>query len=542
MNRKWLILPLILALAFFFRVIDIQKNSLYGDELTLTLDAYSLLQTGRDQNGQFLPLTFTMSEGRSPVYVYFAVPFIALFGPNEIGVRILSVLSGIGIVLLLYLLTKHLLNENIALAAVALAAISPWDIALSRGAFETHLALFLALLGIYTLMRVKEKPWFLLISALSFGLSIHAYHSYKPIIPIFLLFLIWFIKAWKLISIKFTRVYLGSAVFIFLMFVILWFSQIGKGSDVRFQNISVFNDQDLKEKIVQNINNTRLMSNLPFGIASFFDNKFISYSFLIGENYLDNLMPNFLFIHGDSNPRHNPATMGELFLGQLVLILFGFSVVFKNNPRLLIFLLGWILLSPIATAFVGGPHALRSAFMIPPLIILSACGLIGFWNFSKSYIWGKAIILLICFALLVQFIFFAQRLYFLSANTFEKFWSKPAKQVSLLVFNDQNKFDNVILSSRLDNIEYALPVYGKIKPELVIEQNKNPYFLSGYKFKKFGNILIGSVNKENIANFLDDLPGSVLYIGVPSEKEVLPQSEMIFGKDQLPSFIVVRKT
>src|SRR5437773_1625010 len=103
MKSKIMII-LILILAFFIRVVNLSNNppALYGDELTIVYDAYSLLQTGHDQTGAFLPLTFSMGAGRPAGYVYGSIPFVLFLGPTALGVRMLSVLSGVGIIFLLY--------------------------------------------------------------------------------------------------------------------------------------------------------------------------------------------------------------------------------------------------------------------------------------------------------------------------------------------------------------------------------------------------------------------------------------------------------
>ena len=127
-------LSIILLLGFALRIIDINNNppSLYGDELTIALDVNSLLHTGQDQLGNYFPLTFEMGAGRPAGYVYFSIPFVAIFGPTAMGVRMLSILSGIGIILLMYLLGKRLFSEKIVLLAASMTALSPWDISLSR--------------------------------------------------------------------------------------------------------------------------------------------------------------------------------------------------------------------------------------------------------------------------------------------------------------------------------------------------------------------------------------------------------------------------
>ena len=104
-----LVLILILVLGFVLREVDINNNppALYGDELTIGYDSYSLLKTGRDQLGNIFPLTFQMGAGRPAGYVYFSLTFVALFGPSALGVRGLSMLSGIGINIFFFFLKKE---------------------------------------------------------------------------------------------------------------------------------------------------------------------------------------------------------------------------------------------------------------------------------------------------------------------------------------------------------------------------------------------------------------------------------------------------
>jgi len=188
------ILLIIILIGFILRVVNINNNppSLYGDELTIILDANSLLHTGKDQLGNSFPLTFEMGAGRPAAYVYLSIPFVALFGPTALGVRILSVLSGIGIVFLMYLLGKEIFSKRVGVIAAAVTTVSPWDISLSRAGFEAHLALLLALLGIYCFIKAKEKSFLYPLSALSFGLTLHTYPTYKLTLPVFIPLLVWY--------------------------------------------------------------------------------------------------------------------------------------------------------------------------------------------------------------------------------------------------------------------------------------------------------------------------------------------------------------
>lgn len=117
---------------------------------------------------------------------------MAIFGPTAFGVRSLSLLSGIGIIFLMYLLGKRLFNEKIGLIASFLTSVSFWDMSLSRAGFEAHFALFLALLGIVSFLYSNKKPLFYLIFSLSWALAIHTYPVYKLVLFLFMPFLIFY--------------------------------------------------------------------------------------------------------------------------------------------------------------------------------------------------------------------------------------------------------------------------------------------------------------------------------------------------------------
>lgn len=531
-----LLLILILTLGFFLRVVNINNNppSLYGDELTIVLDSYSILKTGHDQLGNFLPLTFEMGAGRGAGYVYASIPFVSIFGPTALGVRMLSILSGIGIILLLYYIGRKLFSENVGLCASLIASVSAWDITLSRGGFEAHFALFLAVLGFYLFLKAKEKPLFYIFSALSFGLTLHTYPTHKVALPLFLLLLFWFRSKNILGN---ARKHLLTATLILLFLGLLSFSQtfIG-GSETRFSDINVFSRQELKTSIEQKINYERSVTILPESLFKLLHNKAIEYSKVLIENYLQNFSMDFLFLHGDRNPRHNMATMGELYLMELILIFTGILTYWIKNKKEIIFLLGWIVLSPIPTAIVDLPHALRSAFMLPSLILLSSLGLSAIFR-AKN----RVLLILVAIIFAIQFIFFIQKLYFLAPNLYSKFWSYPAKLASEIAVENKNLFDFIILSDKIDNIEFAYPVYEKIKPSEIMDQNRNRISLLGYKFKKFDNIYIGNLPGDEAKKLLSDLNGSVLYIGVPDESINFTDYQILQSLDKMPSLLVANK-
>lgn len=545
-KKDLVILIFIILIGLFLRLYQLDKVSLYGDELTLVYDAYSILKTGYDQNGDFLPLTFRMAEGRPAGYVYFSVPFVAFLGPSVLAARLLSVLSGMGIILLMFYLGKRLINEKVGLAAAALTAISPWGIHLSRAGFETHFALLLTLLGVVLFLAAKTRPKLIIFSALSFALAIHTYSTYKLTVPLIVALLIWL--HWgeiKVLEKKHRAFNIIAAFIITAAITLVAFQALTSKTEGRFLTINVFNQTQLKEEITQKINFERSVNNLPSTLSSLFHNKVVEYSLIVGKNYLDNFSLDFLFLHGDKNPRHNPAVMGELYLVEIIFIFFGLIFFMKRKEQIV--LLGiWLLIAPLPSSLTGQPHALRGSLMLPPLILFSAAGFVYLWSktgtsklISKGkklcFIWLRVAMIL---GFLVQFTIFAERYYFLAPQQFGKFWSYSAKLASEMVINNRNNFDYVILSDRLDSIEFAYPVYAQINPSEVIAQNFSKTTLGNYKFKKLDNVYIGSIPENEIEGFINNLDGAVMYVGSPEEAKSLKDYDTVDDKDGTKALVV----
>ena len=532
------ILISVLVLAFFLRVVNIQNNppALYGDELTIALDANSLLYTAKDQLGNVLPLTFAMGAGRPAGYVYGSIPFITIFGPNAVGVRMLSILSGVGIVFLLFLLCKKIFSEKVGLAAAIITAVSPWDINLSRAGFEAHFALFLGLLCVYFIILAKQRAQFYIWAAISFGLAIHTYPTYKLSLPLIAALFLWLNGWFKNTKSLKNKLYLSIAGFSLVFFAVLAaFQTLEGGSETRFSNINIFSQDKIKVKIEQKVNLERSISDLPANIAKYFHNKPIEYAKILIENYLQNFSVDFLVIHGDRNPRHNMATMGQIYLVEFILLLVGLLSFWQRNKRILLILLLWLILAPIPTAIVDLPHTLRSSFMLPPLIILSALGLVAALN-QKN----KLYLLILGLIFAFQFIFFIQKLYFLAPNEYSSFWSYPAKIASEQALQNKDKYKYIFLSDTIDSIEFAYPVYARVEPSQVLLQNKDSIMMGNYKFKKFGNVYIGHIPKADTNQFIDNLDGSVLFIGTPDTKNYLNDYETMESKEGL-SILTIKK-
>src|SRR3990167_416318 len=83
--------------------------SLYWDEASIGYNAYSVLQTGKDEWGETLPLHFrAFGEFKLPVYIYSVVIAEMFFGMSALAVRLPAVIYGLFSVLGMYLVVLAL--------------------------------------------------------------------------------------------------------------------------------------------------------------------------------------------------------------------------------------------------------------------------------------------------------------------------------------------------------------------------------------------------------------------------------------------------
>src|SRR3989344_1739996 len=112
-NISLITLILILAASLRLWRLGSIPPGLTADEASLGYNAYSIINSGRDFWGETFPIIFKSFGDYTPgLYVYLSIPFIAIFGLNEISVRLLSAISGILIVYLFYLISGQVLKYS----------------------------------------------------------------------------------------------------------------------------------------------------------------------------------------------------------------------------------------------------------------------------------------------------------------------------------------------------------------------------------------------------------------------------------------------
>ena len=113
MKNKILFLIIILAAALRLLNLGSIPPHLTPDEASLGYTSFSILKTGADEHGKFLPLSLqSFGDWKLPVYSYIGVIPVALFGLNEFSVRFTSMMAGVIAVLLIYFISLKLFNKR----------------------------------------------------------------------------------------------------------------------------------------------------------------------------------------------------------------------------------------------------------------------------------------------------------------------------------------------------------------------------------------------------------------------------------------------
>lgn len=403
LNAKFLIVFVILA-ASFLRLYKLSVNppSLFGDELDLGYQAYSILKTGRDYQGNFMPLHFhSLAEWRTPLYLYSAVPTVAIFGITPLGVRLPAAIFGILSIYVFYLFIKELKIEHslkigkwelkIEDIAAPLLAISPWHLQYSRAGFEVTLLLLLLLLGLYLFIKSLSNPKWLWVAVVCLVATPLVYSTAKLFTPMLLaaLFVIWKKEIFSLPK----RHILYAVIAGLVIGLPITTSTIFGGGAQRFGYISIFTDPVTEPEIGNaRLIEARVRGETGEGLSpSFsdrvFNNKFTYVGNVFIKNYLQAFSTDFLFNKGDPNPRQSVG-MGELYRIDFFLVVLGIVLFFTagNVDRKIKYLiLVWMLLAPIPAALTrdGGNHATRLILMLPPLIFLISYAAVKIFNFNK---------------------------------------------------------------------------------------------------------------------------------------------------------------
>lgn len=488
------------------------------DEAALGYNAYSILLTGRDEYGKFLPLILRSFDDYKPaLYAYLIIPFVKFLGLNLVAVRLPSVFFGIIAIIACYFFVKELVKNKysdvLALLSSFLLAISPWHIQFSRIAFEAQVGLAFNLLSYLFFLKGLKKHIYLPLFALFASLSIYIYQSEKAYLPI--LFLLFFVIYWREI-LKVPKKWIFTAIIVGIIFASPMFYLLiaDKNALMRAKGVVVFSDQtQFLKRNAQKVEEDRHNKDL---VGLIVDNRRLEFAKAIVSGYIAHFDLNWLFVTGDIE-RHHAPNMGLMYLVELPFLLFGiFKFLFGDfdkKSKLAIFSI--FLTAPIPASITSGvPHAVRTINFLPTFQIFTAVGFVYafLYLYKKRFSW--IIFALFLSLALLNFGYYMDQ-YFVQENYyFSKYWQYGYKDAVSYVMQNKDKYQEVVVSNAapLDQSYIFFLFYSKFDPKKYQEEGGT--VSGGFKetHKGFDNITFRQIDWNKEAR-----TGKVLYVGRPTD-------------------------
>ena len=463
MNKKTIIAILIVftgvALALHLFKMHSVPPGFNADEAAYGYNAYSLLQTGKDEYGIPFPLRLiSFGDYKLPGYSYLLMPFIALFGLSPWVVRLPALLAALGLIWVVYALAVSLTkNKYIGLIAAGLVALSPGIHILARHAHETIPATFLVLFALWCISRLIDKPKHTLLYAAGAAItllgSMYLYHSarvYAVGLFVALCFVLWKNKTqwqvWLVTGIIFIAGFIPSLIADTTM------------PPARIATLFIGNSEGIT--LLHNELKTEF-AHSPFSL------RFFVLGWEILRRYVSYFSPEFLIYNGDQNPRFGYASMSILSLSTFIFILTGFFALFSRTikNKMLYLLLYALCIAPIPAALTWQEFSLNRAYLlIPLLLIVAAMGISYLWN-KRGSAWKFAVIILLCAELLFtartwEFYFYHYPMRAIVIRS----WEAGFQQLAAYMQQNKNSYKKIIVAAKDGQPYMHLLFWDKVPP------------------------------------------------------------------------------
>lgn len=449
----------------FFQLGDI-PSAMDWDEVSQAYNAYSLLQTGKDEFGTVYPQTIrSFNDFKPPLYVYISTVPIKIFGLTPFAARFSSAFFGSLSILLVYFLVYEIFRKEkhgklISLLSMFFFALSPWAIQFSRTAFDANVAVFLVLLGVCLFLRGlhSKLKWLMVVGTIILGGAVYGAHSGKIFNPLFFICLLeygfrYFIKQ---------KTFVTILLVIFITVNLFWFLDVNtttRSKGVLFTSSGKALETPAKELHFDlSKNSNDWISPIIHNRRFVFVNKYL-------ENYLAHFNLNSLFIEGD-NARHHPPGMGVLYLLSLPLIIIGSIVIIKNRMYTAFLVFLWLLIAPIASSFaIDAPNYQRSLIFLPSWQILEAMGALSLFLFLEKDTKGKLLIAFFSIVFCLNIAYFFHQYYGHTDKEYGRYWQSGYKEAISYIrkYNDTDR--KIVFSPTVEQGYMFYLFYNKYDPQ-----------------------------------------------------------------------------
>jgi len=416
-SRRLAILVAITLVGVALRFLKVTEvpDGFNQDEAVAVYDAYSLLRTGRDHHGAWLPLNFrSFDDWIPPAHQYLLLPFVAVFGPTVVAARLFSATLGTSVIISTYVIVHILFRSNIALIASLFVALSSWGIGFSRVGFSVIILVSTSLIGIifYVIsMNNNQSKRITFFSGLIFSIAIASYPVGKIVVPflLLLLFLIYILNDRGLDTSTKIKKHLYNMFILLLGFCVI-------GMPFLLSQILDWRTINSRFESLNALKSSRDLYSILYNYIIHFDPRLLFWA-----GYRDGIL------EFPAGFRQAPLVFAPFFyIGIIYLV----KSIFRPQSQLA---LGWLLLFPLASSLTQPevPHEIRAGPGHPVIEIVAAIGFgcvfkwicrsIRTWTLiSKLKIVGPVSILVVTVGITANVIIGIQSLFFESQQNNNK--------------------------------------------------------------------------------------------------------------------------
>ena len=513
MKKHHILLLSVLIFGFFLRFYQIDKipSGFYSDEALVGYEAFSILKTGKDQYGNIFPVTFkAFGDYRPGLFIYSTVPFIWLFGLNEFGTRLPSVVFSTVTIFVIYIIAKLLFkNKKIALFSSLLFAISPWSIVFARMSHDTNLSTLVVSTAIYCLLKacISGNKRLFLMACFLFALSLYVYYTTRVFVPLFFIFSAFYFRRYF----HKKQIVLGmlvAAVILLPLCRVLTNRETGWS---RINAVNLWTDPGIKAKTESLVHEDVLMNQ---SYSKIFHNKFVGVGYAFLKSFTSHFTPEFLLYSGDPIKMYQIPDTGILLFIEPVLIITGVLILWKKEFQWNLLLLAWFLIGIFPDTLTRlYPAAARIHLALPVVSMVAAVGFSNIiFRLKRTAIWGKLGMLILIIIISYNMIYYFHSHFIHAPVRYASEWHYGLRDLIAQIKPVANNYDQIWVSKRVWGwVNFAF--YLKYPPEKMQKEimlsEKNEYGLGWvYQFGKY---------------YFDDIPSqfdynkNILYIGERNE-------------------------
>ena len=535
----------IIVLAAVLRLINLSHYpaGLNADEAAIGYNAYSLIQTGRDEHGIPWPIHFkSFGDYKPGLYFYLVLPFVKWLGLNIWAVRLPNALLAILSVVIIMFLVKEIFGEKSVFNRFSLwsgffLAISPWHLHFSRGGWEAGTATFFILLGTWLFFKGLNKSQYYLFSLLSYIISLYTYHSARLVTPLLFLGLLIFFRKKIFIKSNLKWIIISVLVGLIVLFPLVK-DFLGPAGLSRFSGVGLLSDTGPFWRM----NELRGQHSNPWSLpVRLLHNRFVGYGLAFFSNWLSHFNGNFLFASGDVIERNRVPETGQMYLFDIPFLVFGFYFLLLNRPKNWPTILLWLGVAPIAAALTfQSPHALRANNMVIPLVIISAYGITNLldWFKKRKKIFTLAFYILLLVFIPWNFARYFHEYYIHYPQTYPAAWEDGFDQLVPYLEEIKGEYDKVYVTDKYDQPYILFLFYSKYPPAKFQQEVKlTPRDKFGFStVRDFDKYHFEAINWDELKT-----KTNILVVGTPDEINTSATIlKRIYFKNGKPAFLIIK--